>query len=197
MASRSSRARSGLVLAFAAAAIAGSCAPMGGLGDILVPGSNSLNGEVRSIDTRRNRIDVRQDHGGDRRVRYDNRTRLFEGQRQYPVSALSRGDRVRIQLSHDRNGTLWADRIDVRSTARGRATTSNRIERVDGVVRVVDNRRGYFTLERNRTTVVVHVPSRVSSSDRRRFDRLRRNERVRADVRWVGRSNQAELVRFR
>ena len=40
------------------------------------------------------------------------------------------------------------------------------------------------------------VPHRLSRNDARRFDRLRRGDRVRVDIRYDSR-NQAELVRFR
>jgi hypothetical protein len=40
------------------------------------------------------------------------------------------------------------------------------------------------------------VPRGISSGDARRFDRLRRGDRVRVEVRHLGR-DQAQLVRFR
>lgn len=191
-----SGARMALAMVFAASAAAAACGAVG-VGDVVVPGRSTLSGEVRSVDTRRNSINIRQDRGREQRVRYDSRTRLYAGQRQYPVSALNRGDRVYMQVSHDRSGTTWADRIELRSTSRPRASASGRVERVDGRVRSIDHRRGHFTIERNRANTVIYMPARARSADLRRFDRLRRGDRVRADVRYTGRGNQAELVRFR
>jgi hypothetical protein len=199
-ATRSSRsgsgARAALAMVFAACAAATACGAVG-VGDVLVPGGSTLSGEVRSVDTRRSSINIRQDRGRDQRVRYDSRTRLYAGQRQYPVSSLNRGDRVYVRVSRDRSGTTWADRIEVRSSSRTGPAASSRVARVDGRVRSIDHRRGHFTIERNRATNVIYMPSRASSSDLRRFDRLRRGDRVRADVRYTGRGNQMELVRFR
>jgi cold shock CspA family protein len=194
MTGRRSGTRLALMLVFAVSTAATACAATG-LGDILVPGGSTLNGEVRSIDTRRNSISIRHDRGRDERVRYDNRTRLYSGGRQYPVSSLSRGDRVRMQVSQDRRGTVWADRIEVHSASR--SSRSDRVHRVDGRVRTIDHRRGYFTIEHNRTTTAIHLSRHVSNADLRRFDRLRRGDRVRADVRGTGRGNSTELVRFR
>jgi hypothetical protein len=44
---------------------------------------------------------------------------------------------------------------------------------------------------------VVYVPRDARRDDVRRFERLRRGERVRVEVRSRGRGDQAELVRFR
>lgn len=171
-----------------------SCAQLGG---VLEDGQGTtLDGEVRSLDTRRARLSVRDDYSGrTETVRYDGRTSVVYRQRQYPVSALERGDRVRIRLAQGRNGEWYADRIEVReSVSDGRST---RTQRLDGTVTQVDVRRGVFTLQQSRaSTYVVYVPERVSREDERRFTRLRRGDRARADVRLLGRG-QAELIRFR
>jgi hypothetical protein len=174
---------------------ASACAP---LDQVLIPqGRNSvLVGEVRSIDARRGRIGVREEHGRTVTLRLDNRTPVLMGNRQYPVSTLRRGDLVRVRVSYDRGGAPWAERIDVRSSTADRRVSA-RIERIDGRVTGIDSRRGYFTVDQGRrSTVVVYVPNRLSSGDARRFDRLRRGDRVRAEVMLTGR-DRAELVRFR
>lgn len=176
--------------------VAAACAPLSG---VAVPDGRSavVYGEVRSLDARRGRIQLREDRGRTVNVRYDNRTRVVYRARQYPPSSLRRGDIVQVRLTHDRSGTAWADRIDVRHSTQDRRVATARVERIDGRVLGVDTRRGRFTLEPGRSrTVVVHVPHRLSSSDARRFERLRRGDRVRVDVRPVGR-NDVELVRFR
>ena len=194
-----------------------SAGSLGGMGDVFGNGS-SVYGEVRSVDARRGRIQVREEHGGDRTVRYDNRTRVVYQNRQYPVTSLERGDQVQMRVEYDRNNTAWADRIEVRSSARrserdrdrrrdrvgdrdrerGGVWGSARVERLDGRVQGIDVRRGYFTMTGARNSrVVVYVPRDARRDDVRRFERLRRGERVHVEVRSRGRGDQAELVRFR
>jgi hypothetical protein len=194
--------------AVALAAAVTSCTQLGGLGGLGdVFGGDSLYGEIRSVDTRRGRIQLREQYGRDHTVRYDNRTRVVYRNRQYPVSTLDRGDQVQVRVEYDRNNNAWADRIDLRSSARAGDRDrrddrpgdvwSNRVQRVDGRVQSVDTRRGYFTMTQNDSRVTVYMPRNARREDIRRFERLRRGERVRADVRSVGSRNQAELVRFR
>jgi hypothetical protein len=194
---RAAAAALGLVLVLAASA----CMPLNALEDVwsLNGGTSFVTGEVRSLDARRGRIQVREEHGNRRThtLRYDTRTRVLYQQRQYPASSLERGDLVRVRTTRDRSGTLWADQIEVRRSIAQQRTAAARVQRLDGVVRQVDTRRGYFTVEQSRSrSVVVYVPQRLNGNDARRFSRLRRGERVRLDVRSVG-SNQAQLVRFR
>ncbi|MGH7465252.1 MAG: hypothetical protein ACREK1_08760, partial [Longimicrobiales bacterium] len=143
------------------AAVASSCGAMGSVGDVLGGGS-SVYGEVRSVDTRRGRLQVREQYGRDQTVRFDNRTRVVYQNRQYPVSSLSRGDQVQMRVEYDRNNTAWADRIEVRSSARDNrrgtdpgSVWSTRLQRLDGRVQGVDTRRGYFTITQNRSRGVV------------------------------------------
>jgi hypothetical protein len=176
------------------------CAPHGGgLEGVMVPRGRGavIQGEVHSIDRRRNYLALREGPGRTRSVRYDNRTRVTDGRRQYSISALNRGDRVRVWIAHDRRGTPWVDRVELRESVRDRRVAIPRIERLDGTVGRLDSRRNFFTLERGRThAVVVRVPSRLQRDDARRIDRLRRGDRVRIDVRPLDRST-VELIRFR
>lgn len=160
--------------------------------------SRVVVGEVRAVDTRRNLIQVRDQWGGSVVARYDGRTRVMYGPMRSSVSVLDRGDRVRMEVRYDRYGTPRAERVDViRDYARRGPVAIGRVERISGVVRQVDERRGYFVLDPGRSgNIRVVVPHRLSRDDARRFDRLRRGDRVRVDVRYHGR-NQAELVRFR
>lgn len=193
------------------------CAGGGGIGtmgDVLGSArSNSLYGEVRAVDTRSGRIQIREQGGRDYTVRYDNRTRVVYRQREYSVSNLERGDQVQMHVEYDRNNTPWAERIDVRESTRGDRTRNggyggsdrdrddawgrSRVERLDGRVQGIDMRRGYFTVTQTRgPRIVVYMPRDARRDDIRQFERLRRGERVRADVRLRGRE-RAELVRFR
>jgi hypothetical protein len=179
--------------------------------------SNTLDGEVRSVDTRRNRMEVREYQGRNHTVQFDSRTNVVYRQRQVSTTALQRGDQVRVRISQ-RNGGTWADRVEIREnaqearrtdgrndgrgvgvgTASGRGTTvGNRVERIDGTVGSIDTRRGQFTIQRARQRdVLVYMPQRLSRDDQRRVERLRRGERVRVEVRGLDR-DRAEFVRFR
>jgi hypothetical protein len=195
------------LLALAAAGVAlaaAGCAQLVALEDVGVgaPRGATLTGEIRSVDTRRGRIAVRDSYNGHQQtLRVDRRTQVVYRQRSYPVTALERGDVVRVRVHRDRDGQRWADRIDVRESVRDRRNPGGwgaaRVERVDGTVGRVEPRRGYFTVlvARNQTLTVL-VPGRVGRDDARRLERLRRGERVRLEVRFLGR-DQAELVRFR
>lgn len=159
--------------------------------------SRVMVGEVRSVDHRRGRIQLREDRGRTEVVHFSRRTAVTYNGRRERAGILSRGDRVQVRVSYDRRGSAYAERIDIRrSRSFGRAPVA-RVMRLDGVVRGHDSRRGYFVLDRGRSGVVtVHVRGRLSGSDARRFDRLRRGQRVRVDVRDLNR-NSAVLVRFR
>jgi hypothetical protein len=178
------------------------CAPLGAMDGVVLGGGGGartafVDGQIRSVDTRRARLQVRDQWNRSHTVRFDRRTLVTYRHRQYPVTALERGDLVRIRLVRDRAGSLWADRVDVRESVRDRGRIYGRTERLTGTVAGVDRRRGVFTIQPSRyETLVVHVPGRLSRDDARRFDRLRRGDRVRVEVRAVGRG-AAELVRFR
>lgn len=181
-----------------AMAAAVSCAPLeGAVGGIPSGRASLVSGEIRSVDSRRGQVQLRSDYGRTHSVRYDNRTRVVYRSRSYPVSALERGDLVRVTVRRDARGNTWADRIDVRESVRDRRNVGGRVERLDGTVGRVDVRRGVFSLERRGSpTMLVQVTNRSSRSDIRRFERLRRGERVRVEVRSWSRTS-AELVRFR
>jgi len=188
----------GLVLAFAATLLAApACAQFGGaLLDPAVggrPNRSVLDGEVRSVDARNGRIQLRANQGGTVTLRYDDQTEVFYERRRYPATALERGDLVRVLVGYDRSGTAWADRVDVVRDVRETA----RVQRMDGAVVRVDTRRSFFTLQQGRAApVTVFVPSHLQRDVLRRFERLRSGDRVRVDVVPL-RSGGAELVRFR
>lgn len=178
---------------------AAACAPMAGIGweDILLgTGGRTVDGEIRSVDTRRDRLTVRTYRGQQQSIRFDHRTEVTYRQRRYPVSALERGDEVRIQLAGtDRQRR--ARRIEVvRSAHESRGGSWNRTERVSGRVSRIDHRRGWFTVSERRGSLRVYMPRRADRRDEREFQRLRRGDRVRADVELVDRG-EAVLVRFR
>jgi hypothetical protein len=185
---------------------AAACSPLPGAEvGLPYPGSASatvLSGEIAAVDTRRGRIQLRDEWGRSQTLRYDRRTSVVYRQRQYPVTALERGDRVRVRVVQDRNRNAWAERVEVRESVRDRRPATgrpaaNRVERVEGTAGIINRQRGFFTVERPRMeSLVVHLPSGMGRDDARRLERLRRGDRVRVEVRHRG-LNQADLVRFR
>jgi hypothetical protein len=197
-----SRVRFPVLMALAGGLLAvPACAPLGALDGVLLGGGGAygsvLDGQVRSVDVRRSRMEIRDQWNRGHTLRVDGRTQVVYRQRAYHVDALERGDYVRVRVTRDRNGRLWADRIDVRESVRDRGSVYGRVERLDGRVLGVDSRRGQFVVEASRSQrVVVQVPHGVHRDDARRFQRLRRGDRVRVEVVPMGRG-AAQLVRFR
>jgi hypothetical protein len=70
------------------------------------------------------------------------------------------------------------------------------VERIEGAFGRSEPGRGYFSVLVGRETLSVYVPRNVREGDLRRLERLRPGDRVRLDVRVVGRG-ELELVRFR
>lgn len=199
MVTKPGRVLAALALLSGLLVVSPACVPAMGNDDVWRPGNRGrvIVGEVRSIDHRRGRLHIRENRGRSQVVYFSNRTPVVVNRRQHRPSVLSRGDHVQARVSYDRRGTAYADRIDVRRSGSYGRRPAARVMRVDGVVRGVDTRRGYFVLDRGRSgAVTVYVRGNMSRNDARRFDRLRRGQRVRAEVRDMNR-NSAVLVRFR
>ena len=80
-----------------------------------------LEGEIRSVDTRRGRFQVRDERGrGTRTVNVDRGTRIVYRRQEFGLGALERGDIVRVYVEVDRRGEAWADRVDVRRSVNER-----------------------------------------------------------------------------
>ncbi len=187
------------------------CAPLGAMDGVVVGGTGVyragvhglaprafvVDGRVHSVDLRRSRIEIRDYGNRARTLRFDRGTQVVYRNRAYTPSAVERGDVVRVHVTQDRNGRLWADRIHVRESVRERGRGYVRTEHMRGAVLSVDGRRGRFLLDagRNQRLVVV-VPRDVDRHQVRQFHRLRRGDRVRVDVVPVG-PGTVELIRFR
>lgn len=101
----------------AASLVVGSACALDMLGPLVHGEPDEIVGEVRSVDTHRDRMHIRAAY--ERRtwtVYYDRRTRVYYRGRRYPVSGLRRGDDVRIRLDYDRQGRAWADRVEIRGS---------------------------------------------------------------------------------
>jgi len=219
--------RSMVRIALGAVLVAGAaCAPgmmEEVLSDVVYPGGGAygsdLRGEVRSVDTRSRRIEVRARDGRGVTAYYDGRTRVEFRGRGYGVSSLQRGDEVSMRVRRDRGRYLYADHIYVTESARdrggwgrddrGRDGDRDRGRddrgrdawresgRLYGTVNSVDERRWRFEVRGDRgERVWVSVPSDLARGTTDRFRRLRRGDRVDLSVRPLS-DDRAELRRFR
>lgn len=120
--------RRAYMLALGAALVAASgCSNLGSIGNILgsVLGGQGaqqqrqqIDAEIQQVDANGGRLYVRTQDGQQGTIRVDSRTQVVYNNQQYPVTALERGDVVRIQLQQTQNNELYATRIDVLRSAR-------------------------------------------------------------------------------
>lgn len=114
------------MLVIGAALVASSgCSNLGSVGDILgsVLGGQrqqqqQLEAEVQQVDANGGRLYVRTQDGQSGTIRVDSQTQVVFNNQRYPVTALERGDVVRIQLQQTQSNELYATRIDVLRSAR-------------------------------------------------------------------------------
>jgi hypothetical protein len=189
------------------------CARFGDTGwGTRVPAARSavIDGQVWSVDGRRGRLQVRNARGRTSTMYVDRATRVVYRRRNYPVDALERGDVVRVWVEVDERGDAWADRVEVRESVRERYDRygddrygyedreyRDRIELVEGRVGEVNLRSRFFTLDTgSNRSLAVYLDDEVDREEYRRIERLRRGDRVRADVRPIS-GTEAELVRIR
>lgn len=169
----------------------------GGLGDIF-GGSRDQEvvAEVRYVDTRAQRIELRTQDGQTGTVRYDDRTRVIYQQREYPASALETGDIVRVRLKEDR-GESYAETIYVEQNVRDRGGYGGQaaVSRFEGRVGYVDVERGTFELRAERGTVTVTLPYNARRDDVDRLRRLRSGDFVRLEGELLS-GSRVQLVRF-
>ncbi|MEX1185698.1 MAG: hypothetical protein WEA80_03830 [Gemmatimonadaceae bacterium] len=109
----------------AALLVTGGCSNLGSIGNILgsVLGGQGaqqqqIDAEIQQVDASGGRLYVRTQDGQTGTIRVDSRTQVVYNNQQYPVTALERGDIVRIQLQQTQNNELYATRIDVLRSAR-------------------------------------------------------------------------------
>ena len=177
------------ILSVAVLALTG-CDELARVGDLGNYGSlgSDLVGEVENVDTRAREIEIRTDSGSTSVVRYDDRTQVIYQQRNYSVANLEPGDYVAARVQQDRNGQNYTDTITVREGVqdRGNKRGSGRLDRIEGRIEYVDERRGTFELRDSRNRlIVVAVPFNAPGSVMDRFNRLRTGDFVRIEGRAV------------
>lgn len=204
------------VAALAALALTGTgCGQMGSLNDVLGgvlnPGASTagseVQGEVRSVDTRSQTIQVYTTDGRSGSVRYDNNTRVIYQQREYQVSALEAGDRVTLRIRQDQSGNAYTDQVYVTQSVQevgggtvgstgGTAYPGSGVQTLQGNVNRVDYERGMFEIRTgNNAYTWVSLPYNPRTNDVNRLRQLRGGDYVRVEGRYLG-QDRFELERF-
>ena len=204
-----------LRLALGAAVLTGAgCAQMGQLGtlgDVLggvmnpqgAGAQGQISGRVENVDTRNARLEIYTQEGRREAVFFDDRTRVIYQQREYPVTALERGDEVALRVQRDNRGNLYTGEIHVQRNVReggggygNEGQSGSQVQRLEGNVGYVDTSRGQFEVRSQYGgTVLVTLPYGASASTVDRFRRLRNGDYVRMEVIPVN-QQRAELQRF-
>lgn len=191
-----------IVLAAGTITTVTACANTGGLGDILggvLGGGAQQNGQVtgniQSVDTRNQVVNLRQSNGQNIALSYDNQTQVVYQNRNYAITDLENGDQVTATVQTVSNG-YYVSRVDVNQSATSSGTTTGNVQSVQGTVRQVDVTNGWFTVQTsNSGTLTVTMPYNVSRADQTTFQNLRSGDFVRLYGTYVN-NTRFELQRF-
>jgi outer membrane lipoprotein SlyB len=193
-----------LSAAAAIIAFAGACAgnSLGNvLGSVLGGGtqgaqSGQLSGTIRSVDSRSQQIAIQQSNGQTVPVYYDNQTQVVFQNQNYPPTSLENGDRVTARIQANGNN-YYTDYVQVDQSVSGSGTgSSSNVQLLQGTVRQVDTRNGWFTVDLNNYgTLTVTVPYNLNSNDINRFRSLRNGDFVRFYGQYTSNS-QVQLRQF-
>ena len=178
-------------VALAAMTTIGGCAGAGQIGDVLgsVLGgagqsqgqSGQVSGVVTGVDTRGQVIGVQQSNGQTINLLFDGNTQVTFENRNYPPTALERGDRVTARVQQVRQG-YYTDVIQVTQSVQGSggSTQGGSVQQMQGTVQQVDASQGAFTVSLpNYGVVTVTLPYNASRTDVSRLQNLRRGDNVR------------------
>ncbi len=205
------RTMRGVVVLAATLATAG-CSQLGSVGDILggvlgqqgQGGNGEVYGEVRAVDTQRQVLQIETNSGQVGNVYFDRNTRVVYQQREYPVTALERGDQVGMRIQQTQQGQAYTNYITVTQSVQertgqgggdgGYGNTAG-LTRLEGRVGWVDVNRGEFQLRTNRGDATVYLRYNTSGYETDRFRRLREGDTVRVEGRLTS-GNRLELERF-
>ncbi len=186
-------------------AFAGACAgnSLGNvLGSVLGGGSQGsqsgqLSGTIRGVDTRSRQIAIQQSNGQTVPVYYDNQTQVVYQNQSYPPTSLENGDRVTARIQANGNN-YYTDYVQVDQSVSGSGSGSaSNVQLLQGTVRQVDTRNGWFTVDLNNynNTLTVTVPYNLNSNDINRFRSLRNGDFVRFYGQYTSNS-QVQLRQF-
>lgn len=127
--------------ALALAAVTGGCAGYGwedGYGGGGWGTPSELHGRVEGVQTRLRTFQLRRDNGRRAVVHFDSRTEVVSQGRRTGAESLDPGDYVRVRVSRNSRGRLYARQVDIRHEAR----QVYRGDRDRDVYRDRDRRRG-------------------------------------------------------
>ena len=190
--------------AFAAMTIGG-CSQAGSLGNVLGSvlggqgGGQQVSGMIQSVDTRYQRINLRQSNGQTLALGYDSQTQIVYNNQNYGVTSLEYGDQVTARVQSTQNGAYYTDLVQVDQPVNGSNTSSPnnaQLQTLQGSVRRVDQANGWFELNASgNVNLVVSMPYNTSRADQQRFQNLRIGDVVRFTGIYLNNS-RVELRQF-
>ena len=191
---------------FALVALSLSACSGAGVGDVLgsvlgggAAPANQVSGTVQGVDTRSQRLVLRQSNGQDVALAFDNRTQVIYQNQQYAVTNLDRGDVVTARIQDAGNGVYYTDVVQVdrsvTTTASGGGVSNESVQALQGTVRQVDRTNGWFTLDTGGGTLTVTLPYNIGRSELNIFQNLRRGDRIRVYGVFVN-NTRVELRQF-
>jgi hypothetical protein len=216
--------------ALAAMLSAAGCSQAGAIGDILggVLGpqgqqgqgqgqGGQVSGEIQGVDTNRGFLQIRTQNGQTGNVYFDQNTRVVYQQREYPVTALERGDVVAMNIQQDQRGQAYTNYIQVQQSVQERSGQTNQggvynggtnqggvynggtsnaaLQRFSGTVGYIDTQRGVFELRTQNGSAQVALPYNVNAQVNQRFRSLRSGQTVVVDGRMPA-QGRIDLERF-
>jgi len=173
-----------MIVAFAGACAGNSLGNI--LGSVMGGGAQSgqsgqLSGTIRGVDSRSQQISIQQSNGQTIPVSYDNQTQVVYQNQNYSPTALENGDRVTARIQANGN-SYYTDYVQVDQSVNGTGTgSSSNVQLLQGTVRQVDLRNGWFTVVDTNgfNTLTITVPNNLSTNDINRFRSLRNGDFVR------------------
>lgn len=189
-----------LIVAFASACAGNSLGNI--LGSVLGGGSQGsqsgqLSGTIREVNSRSQQIAIQQSNGQTIPVYYDNQTQVVYQNRNYSPTALENGDRVTARIQANGNN-YYTDYVQVDQSVSGSGSgAASNVQLLQGRVRQVDTRNGWFTvdLDNYNNTLTVTVPYNLNSNEINRFRSLRNGDFVRFYGQYTS-SSQVQLRQF-
>ena len=192
-----------------AAMTLGGCSQAGALGNVLgsVLGGQQgagqqgagqqVSGMIQSVDTRSQRINLRQSNGQTVALGYDNQTQIVYQNQSYGVTSLEYGDQVTARVQSAQNG-YYTDLVQVDQPVAGSntcSTSNSQLQTLQGTVRRIDQANGWFEVNTSGNVIVVSLPYNTARADQQKFQNLRNGDVVRFSGVYLN-NNRVELRQF-
>lgn len=190
-------------LSIAILSLAG-CGNLGSLGEVLgglggLGGGSEVRGEIYTVDSRSQQLQIRSSDGQTVTLGYDSNTQVIFQNQRYAVANLERGDYVSARIQQDNQGRAYTDLITVERSVTDTGTSNGTATRqlFEGRVGAIDQQRGYFELQQqNGGSYTVTLPYNPAAADVDRFRRLRSGDIVTIEGTLLA-QNRIDLYRFR